>query len=66
MTSRRKEIRKRQIRILKGIKRKQFLLIALRTSAGSLPVSLWESRPAGIPTTSSAKPTPFLHSAYSS
>lgn len=66
MTNRRKEIRERQIRISKGIKRKQFLLIALRTSARSLPMSLWESRPAGIPTTPSAKPTPFPHSVYSS
>lgn len=59
-------LEKRQIRRSKGIKEMQFLLIALRTSAGSAPTSLWENLPqgplptrsAGTPNTQSAKPTP--------
>lgn len=36
-------LRKRQIRISKGIKVTWFLLTSLRISAGSLPINLWEN-----------------------
>ena len=38
----RDEIRKRLIRISKGVKGTQVLLTVLRTSAGSLPMSIWK------------------------